>query len=134
MEVMNCRDCGRLFNYMSGPKLCPECREKLEEKFQQVKEYLRQNTVASITQVSEANDVSVNQIKQWVREERLCFREGSGVTFECENCGASILTGRFCQKCKTSMVNSLGSVYRKDKPVERKKPVKEKERMRFLDK
>ena len=30
MEVTNCRDCGGLFNYISGPRRCPECQKKLE--------------------------------------------------------------------------------------------------------
>jgi predicted amidophosphoribosyltransferase len=134
MEVMNCRTCGKLFNYYGGQRICPACKEELEKKFQQVKEYIKDHKVASITEVSEANEVSASQIKQWVREERLCFQEGSGVGIECENCGAEILTGRFCAKCKASMVNSLGNAFGKPKPVEKKKPIRDKDRMRFLDK
>ncbi|MBR5337143.1 MAG: flagellar protein [Lachnospiraceae bacterium] len=134
MEVMNCKTCGRLFNYYNGPKVCPACKDALEEKFRQVKEYLREHKVASITEVSEANEVSVNQIKQWVREERLAFQEGSGVGIECENCGAEILTGRFCTKCKNAMVNELGNAFGKPKAPVEKKPAKDKDRMRFLDK
>ena len=37
MELMNCRNCKKLFNYIAGEKLCPACKEKLEEKFQKVK-------------------------------------------------------------------------------------------------
>ncbi len=134
MEVMNCKSCGRLFNYYGGQKICPACKDALEEKFQQVKQYIKDHKVASITQVSEDNDVSTNQIKQWVREERLVFQEGSGVGIECENCGAEILTGRFCQKCKNSMANQLGNAFGKPKaPVEKKKPARDKDRMRFLD-
>ena len=36
MELMNCRNCKKLFNYIAGEKLCPACKEKLEEKFQTV--------------------------------------------------------------------------------------------------
>ena len=133
MEVMNCKGCGRLFNYAGGQKLCPACKDALEKKFQQVKEYIRENKVANITEVSEATDCSVNQIKQWVREERLCFQEGSGVGIECENCGAEIMTGRFCAKCKATMVNQFGNMYAKPKQ-ETRKPVRDKERIRFLDK
>ena len=71
MEVKNCKECGRLFNYMGGAPLCDGCRKKLEQKFQEVKQYLDENPNASVNQVSEDNDVSVKQIKQWIREERL---------------------------------------------------------------
>ncbi len=43
MDVRNCRQCGRLFNYLSGPQICPGAEMLLEEKFQQVKEYVRSN-------------------------------------------------------------------------------------------
>ena len=26
MEVMNCRSCKRLFNYITGPMICPACK------------------------------------------------------------------------------------------------------------
>ena len=66
MDVRNCRSCGRLFNYLSGPPICQACREKLEDKFQQVKEYLRENPNSSIQVVSDDYEVTVAQIRQWV--------------------------------------------------------------------
>ena len=45
------------FNYVVGPVLCPACREKLEEKFQEVKEYIRDHKGVGIMEVSEACDV-----------------------------------------------------------------------------
>ena len=44
MEVKNCKTCGRLYNYIGGVyRLCPECMRKLEEKFQEVKDYIEDN-------------------------------------------------------------------------------------------
>ena len=65
MDVRNCKGCGKLFNYMSGAQLCPECRAKLEKKFSSVKDYIGEHPQASISQVAEDMDVSVKQIKQW---------------------------------------------------------------------
>ena len=116
MEVKNCKDCGRLFNYMGGAPLCDGCRKKLEQKFQ----------------VSEDNDVSVKQIKQWIREERLSLSEASldGVT--CEHCGRPIRTGRFCEKCKAAMANSFANSIEKPKPLEPQKKERDGNKMRFL--
>ncbi|MBD5135165.1 MAG: flagellar protein [Lachnospiraceae bacterium] len=133
MDVRNCKDCGRLFNYIGGPRICSECRQKLEEKFQQVKRYIYDNKDAPISQVSEENDVSVQQIKQWVREERLSFTDESAVGLECESCGELIHTGRFCESCKKKLANNLGAVYKKEEPKEAPKSTKDKARMRFLD-
>lgn len=119
---------------MQGPPLCPACVADLEEKFQEVKEYLRANPKSTLSVIAEENNVSVKQIKQWVREERLTFTEESQITLDCEMCGAKILTGRFCDKCKASIHNELSSaIKRPTKKLEPRKNLHEKDRMRFLD-
>ncbi len=118
MNVKNCRGCGRLFNYISGPFLCPGCREKMEEKFQQVKEYIRENPGVGIKQVSEECDVETTQINQWLREERLELTEGSPLMLSCEGCGSLIRCGKYCEKCKLNLANGFQSILRGQKPVE----------------
>lgn len=132
MEVKNCKDCKRLFNYIGGPRLCPDCRAKLEEKFAEVKKFVEENKNASISVVSEEMDVSVQQLNQWIREERLIFAEGSAVMIDCESCGAPIRTGRYCENCKSQMVNKFGGMYKKEE-VQQKRDPRERARMRFLD-
>ena len=112
--------------------MCDGCRKKLEQKFQEVKQYLDENPNASVNQVSEDNDVSVKQIKQWIREERLSLSEASldGVT--CEHCGRPIRTGRFCEKCKAAMANSFANSIEKPKPLEPQKKERDGNKMRFL--
>ena len=133
MEVKNCRDCGRLFNYLGGPRLCPACREALEEKFLQVKRYIEEHRTAQLQQISDDNDVSIQQIKQWVREERLTFTDDSVVGIECESCGVTIKTGRFCEACKKQMANTFGNAIKKEHALEPKRDPRERARMRFLD-
>lgn len=134
MDVRSCRSCGRLFNYLQGAPICPACKKRLEEKFIEVRDYVRENETASIKQISEDNDVSVKQIKQWVREERLVFTESSPVGIECENCGAMIRTGRFCNKCKNNMASTLKQMYEMPPAAPKAKEDKGKDKMRFLDK
>lgn len=118
MNVRNCRGCGRLFNHISGPSLCPACREKLEEKFQQVKEFIRENPGVGIREVSEVCEVEPSQINQWLREERLELTEGSPLMLFCEGCGAMIRCGKYCDKCKANLANGFQSILRGEKPVE----------------
>ena len=98
MNVRNCRRCGKLFNYVSGAPICMQCREAMVQKFQEVKKYIQDNVHSTIPEVAEACDVSQQQIYQWLREERLELAEGTGMALFCENCGAAIQTGRFCNK------------------------------------
>lgn len=137
MDVRNCRQCGKLYNYIGGPyrNLCPNCIKELEDKFIEIKEYIREHTVASISEISEVFDVTTKQVEQWVREERLCFTDDSPIGIQCESCGATIKTGRYCEKCKGSMADRFDNLYKKQ-GVAAPKPEKNREhaRMRFLDK
>ena len=135
MNVRNCRKCGKLFNYVSGMAICPACKEESEKKFTEVKEYIREHRGASVNEVARECDVEESQIKQWVREERLEFSTGEGIGIVCEICGIPIPMGRYCEKCKANMVNSLSSA--SERPQQIQKPVKKDTRdnpkMRFLD-
>ena len=134
MEIRNCKECGRLFNYLSGRPVCQACKDKLETKFHEVKEYIRSNPGASIQQVSDEMDVSTRQITQWVREERLCFSEDSPFSLDCESCGVAIKTGRFCPACVSKLQNNLqGAISKPKVTMAPKKASKDGERMRFLD-
>lgn len=137
MEVRNCRTCGKLFNYMgAGRPICAACTAALEEKFFQVREYIREHKDAGINEVSEENDVAVSQLKQWIREERLAFSENSQVGIECEKCGAQIRTGRFCKACKGSITEDLKAVYVQPKPKQedgKQTGVNKKGQVRFMD-
>ncbi len=133
MEVRNCRNCRRLFNYVGGQQICPECKEKLEKLFYQVKEYIRENPHARLQEISDDNGVSQQQLQQWVREERLQFSSDSDIAISCEKCGTKIFTGRFCDACKMKMANGLSDAFKKEPPKEVKKE-DHSNRMRFMKK
>ncbi len=132
MEVKTCKMCKRLFNYLAGPPICPGCKNKLDEKFVQVKEYVRENPHAGITEVAEANEVPASQIRRWIREERLSFSDESGVGLDCESCGKIIKSGRLCEECKSKLLGNFNDMYRQDESIVAKKH-REAARMRFLD-
>lgn len=137
MNVRNCRKCGRIFNYVIGPPICPVCKEAMQAKFQQVKDYIRENKTASIPMISKDCEVEVSQIHQWVREEKLEFAEDSPLGINCESCGTMIKSGRYCDKCKIEMANGLQNAMasvRKNTEVKKKADPKSNARMRFLDK
>ena len=133
MEIRTCKQCKRIFNYLTGPSICPACKDKLEEKFIEVKEYIRETPKEGINEVAKANDVSVNQIRRWIREERLSFSEDSGIGIDCESCGKIIRSGRLCQSCKDKLLGKVDDMYRTDESIVAKKH-REAARMRFLEK
>ena len=132
MDVRNCKKCSKLFNF-NGDPLCPMCKKEMEDKFYEVRTYIRDNPGVNMTVVADEMNVPIQQIKKWVREERLCFSKESGISIDCEACGKPILTGRYCNACKNTMTNKFSSMY-KEKPAENQKgeKVSSKGKMRFL--
>lgn len=136
MNVRNCKNCGKIFNYFMGPPVCPNCKESMEAKFQEVKEYVRVNKGSSIQEVAEACDVEPSQIRQWLREERLELTDNSSIMMPCESCGAPIQCGRFCNNCKRDMANQFSNSIRpavKAQPEQKKFMGDNKNKMRYLE-
>lgn len=139
MNVKNCRKCRRIFNYVMGPILCPNCREAEEAKFQEVKKYVQENRRCGMQEVSEACDVSLNQIQQWLREERLVLADDSPIGIGCEKCGKIIRGGRFCPECVNQMTNSFQSTMSGMRRTsssyeEQRRDTRDGNRMRYLNK
>lgn len=125
MELKICLNCKKLFQYISGPDLCPNCLDlsssvevdsedsrkntknlcplikEEEKKYEQVKEYVIQHPKSTVTEIAKENDISVKKLFQWIRDERLAFSDSSkDAWYECENCGRKINSGRLCSNCK----------------------------------
>lgn len=135
MNVRNCKKCGKIFNYVVGPIMCPACKDALEAVFQEVKKYVHDHKGATIPEIAEACDVEVQQIYQWVREERLEFAEDSMIGVECEICGTTIKSGRYCDKCKAELATGFRKSITPVKKVEEpssSSSSRNRDRMRFL--
>lgn len=135
MNLKNCRKCGKMFSYAFGPIICPQCMNEQEEIFQKAKKYVQDNPGCDIQELSENVEVDVQQIRQWIREERLQFSDDSPIRIACEGCGSMIRSGRYCDACKKDMSNGLQSAFGMNKkPVqpEVKKRESDGNRMRFL--
>lgn len=130
MEVKVCVRCKKMFQYITGPTVCPKCKQIEEEQFQKVKEYLRENPGATMNTVSEETHVSVKLIQSFLKQGRLEVVPGSPMMLSCERCGASIVTGKYCNKCKNEMVGQLSALAHDMTAHQAQNEHKEK--MRFL--
>ena len=133
MNVRNCRKCRRLFNYVMGPVYCAQCRTEMEEEFQRVKKYVQEHPGCDIRMVSEACEVDPMQIRQWIKEERLCFSDDSPIGIACERCGITIKSGRFCANCKSEMTSEFKSVMPKGTAPASAAQKSSEHKMRFLE-
>jgi len=108
MEVRNCTTCGKMFNSVMDIKRCPACRKADETKFKMIKEYLYDMPGATIEEVAENLDIDRGSILNFLREGRL-ETIGENMVISCENCGAPIHSGKFCDKCSREMTMNLKS-------------------------
>jgi len=106
-EIKYCKECKRIFQYVSGPVLCSFCRKKDDEEFEKVRTFLRDFPGATMQEVSQATGVSTTKIHRWLKEERLEVVEGSPVALNCEKCGVRIRSGRFCVDCAKSLAKEM---------------------------
>ncbi len=129
MDIRNCTRCGKIYNY-DGFKICPSCRREDEEDFLKVREYLYDNPGATLHEVHEGTGVDTNKIIEFLRQGRLEVADDSNLILECEVCGTSIKSGRFCEKCAKDIQKELSSVIKRPE----KKPMqKDKEKFRVID-
>ncbi len=124
MEVKACKNCRRLFQYVYGPELCPDCSKLItdkntaaisnekrsllkpllleeEQKLDQIKQYILVNPRATVSRIAEVHEVSASKIFEWIREDRLEFSDASqDAWFTCAKCGIKIRSGVYCINCK----------------------------------
>ena len=105
MSVMNCHKCGRAFSQLGGVPLCPACVKIEEQLFEEVKDYLRDNPGATMTEITEETGASAKKILRYIREGRLEPSKGIQGEITCDRCGVTIGKGKFCDKC----ANRLGA-------------------------
>jgi flagellar operon protein (TIGR03826 family) len=109
-DVRNCRRCGKIYNYIGGQPICQICKDQDEGDFKRVKEYLYQNPGATLSEVSTVLEVSVEKIKAYLKDGRLeIVGSDSNMVLECETCGKSIKTGRYCNDCSSGLSKDLRS-------------------------
>ena len=70
--VQSCKGCGKLFSFLARG-ICPDCIDLREQRFQTVREWLRDNPGASIMAACQATGVEERLVAEFIREGRLQF-------------------------------------------------------------
>lgn len=103
MALSNCQECGRVFNKVAVG-MCPACVDKIEEDFETVYKFLRENGTAHIDTISEETGVEKKWIMKFLNEGRF---EGISVSYKCDSCGADITSGKLCGFCANKISNEI---------------------------
>ncbi len=128
MQLKNCVKCGRMFSAEEGQKFCSNCYENDDEIFRLVREYIYDNPGSSVEDVAIATEVDEDKILKFLRQGKLALK-GDGVGLECERCGKTISSGRYCDACSAEMKKGFNQAFGVDKkqvpapaPVKKKAP------------
>ncbi|CAH2211876.1 flagellar protein [Tepidibacter aestuarii] len=109
MELVNCKECGRMFGSQNGELYCSKCRVNDDAEFKKVREYLYDNPGASVQEVAEGTGVSETLIIKFLKQERIEIVEDENAILSCERCRKSIKTGRYCEICKAEIKKELAN-------------------------
>ncbi len=96
----SCENCGGPLKYKGiGEYACERCGYLMYDDYGIVRNYLEINPGATTGMVSRATGVKESEIKNMLREEKLEIRQDSRTFLQCEGCGKSITSGRYCESC-----------------------------------
>lgn len=130
LDLTNCKKCGRAF-MNDGNAYCKRCRGDSEDEYKIVKEYVYDNPGATILEVHEATGVAEKRILQYLREGRLEIVDDTNFVLDCQRCGVSIKSGKYCDKCSHEMAMELRSAITPKKKEEPAKSADSKKSQRM---
>lgn len=99
MELYVCERCKKLTQSLVAG-VCTNCYKSQIADFQRVKAYLWEHPNTKLQVVAKECNVSISQIREWVKEEKLeLFKPDPSIT--CKRCGQPIFQG--CYKLVTNI-------------------------------
>ena len=121
MDITNCPECGKLFKKTTS-KICPECVQKEEDYFLEVKKYLDDNPGATVPEVAEETGVTEKKINEFIREGRLQATAFENISAPCLSCGNPTKKGKYCSDCSQNLQSELEKAMGDKEDKEEDKP------------
>ena len=87
--------------------ICPKCFKEEEELFAKIKNFLRANPGASITQVAENCNCKEEAVHAFIKSGRLERVGLRRIAHQCELCNATIYEGVMCADCKKKLKDQV---------------------------
>lgn len=101
-NLVNCSRCGKLF-VQHNNEFCTACLKDIENEYHKCVEYLRENRLVSLYELSDATGVTVRQITKFIREGRISIADNPNIGYPCESCGTPIREGKICTNCSNKL-------------------------------
>src|SRR5699024_12791400 len=107
-QLANCARCNEVF-VKQLRDICKKCFDQEEEAFRTVYNFLRkrENRQARMMEIVEATGVEEELITKFIREQRLLTSNFPNLSYPCERCGTDITTGKGCDECAQSIIQTV---------------------------
>jgi uncharacterized C2H2 Zn-finger protein len=114
MDVVNCPRCGKIFTRINS-SICPECEREEEFTFQNLKDFIRDHSECTLSELSEATNVSTRKILRYIRDGRLEISKGMQGEVRCEICNCPITAGHYCDSCRIKVSQNIVDMFSEDR-------------------
>ena len=105
-NLISCRVCGVIMVKIAKD-ICPKCFKEEEELFAKIKNFLRANPGASITQVAEYCGCTEDAVHAFIKSGRLERVGLRRIAHQCELCNATIYEGVMCAECRKKLKDQV---------------------------
>lgn len=113
---VHCSDCGGVMVFQGvGEYKCEDCGKVEFDDYGKVRAFVEKHKGATMVDVERETGVKQKSIWKMLREERLEVTADSKTFLKCEVCGATIRSGRFCEKCKVNVNRRIEEQARAEK-------------------
>lgn len=108
MNVENCPRCGKIY-VKNFRDVCPECVKDIDNQYEKCVKFLRDYRKGTISELSEATEVSIKQITKFIREGRISIVNAPNMSYPCEVCGTLIRENSICLSCRQRLAKDVSN-------------------------
>lgn len=113
MEVVNCKRCNKVFQkYFS--EYCPDCTAFLRAELDRCVNYLKNNRMCSLHELSVATEVPVGKIIRYINEGKLYTLDYPNLQYTCYFCDTLIRRGHLCPSCSIQFKYEVKKLFLED--------------------
>lgn len=130
MNLANCSRCEKVFYMVPGGRdVCPACLKEEESNYLKVFHFFSSQPSATAEEISKETGVDIKEIYRYVRENRLrLVKTDAGIY--CETCGAPVMQGKICDKCRQKLADEIKSDFDKHRQIRQSGSLKKSEERR----
>jgi len=110
LNVDNCNRCGKVY-VKNSYGLCGNCIKLIDQQYEKCLKYLREHRACTISELSEATEVSISQITKFIREGRISIKGNPNMSYNCEVCGVSIREHTMCEPCRSRLAKETNQMH-----------------------